>query len=330
MTCNFYRAKNASRFLSAALQTRRFLRCNLFDDLRTQYQRFPPRRLNPFAALWLGLAVCLCVAPIAQAEEILACKDAKGRPIFTDDPRRCGNAPIETREVNIVNSHSQFGLQESKEYYNYANRAHLPLEGYRINIIAERELAESNPELTHKTARKLESHVLAAIGRFPIVHRPKFKDVRYYIFSGTDSSYGGKDSGLWYFARGNNISPRFDDSIIINSAKGFMRMSDELTLAITIHELAHGFYHYNKKRLYPLTKKAYESAQENGLYLNRKTHWQKVIKKAYALENHREYFAELSAMYFSRHYYEPFDRNGLLAYDPAGFRMVDQAWLGTP
>ncbi|UTA49021.1 hypothetical protein L1F30_05600 [Simiduia sp. 21SJ11W-1] len=276
------------------------------------------------------LLLSAATAQLASAEQILSCKDAKGRPIFTDDPRRCGEAKIETREVRILNSHSQFGRQQSREYHNYANRAHLPLTGYAINIIVERELAETDPELARNSARKLETAVLAALARFPNAQKAKFSGIRYYIFSGSDSSYGGKDSGLWYFAKGNRISPRFDDSIIINSARNFMRMSDELALAISIHELAHGFYHYHKKRLYPLALKVYENAKKSGLYTNRKTAWNKVIEKAYALENHREYFAELSAMYFSRHYYEPFERNGLLAYDPQGYKLIDQAWLGIP
>ena len=283
--------------------------------------------MTTHAILRLLVVLIYTVALPAQAEEVLTCKDGKGRIIFTDDPRRCGKATIDTRDIKLVNSHSQFGALESKEYFNYANRAHTPLTGYQINIIAESELLETQPDLTHKAARRLQLNVLRALDRFPTEHRKSFKNIRYYLFSGKTSSYGGKDSGLWYFRKGNRISKRFDDSIIINSADNFVRISDQLALAVTIHELAHGYYFYHQQRVYPQAKAAFDLAAKSHRYRNLKTAQGKVVDRAYALENHREYFAELSAMYFSRHYYFPFDRTGLQQYDDTGFQMIERAWM---
>ena len=46
----------------------------------------------------------------------------------------------------------------------------------------------------------------------------------------------------------------------------------------------------------------------------------------YAAQNHLEYFAELTAMYFAGANYFPYDRAGLKEYDPAGYALVQKLW----
>lgn len=285
-----------------------------------------PYRLLP-ACAGLLLSLCLGLTGPAQAETVLRCADSKGRPIFTDDPRRCGNQLTETVEVQLHNRHDQFGQTESKEYYNYANRAHTELSGYSIRIIAETELLVTNPQLTHATARRLQQKVQQALALMPNEHHRLFAGIRYYLFNGTDSSYGGKDGGLWYFRTGNGISPRFDDSIIINSAQRYRDASEEQALWVVVHELAHGFNYYQRARLWQAQKAAYQNAIDKKLYQKPGKSPADKPWKAYALTNEREYFAELSAMFFARHYYPPYNRQGLAAYDPQGYALMTTAWL---
>ena len=47
---------------------------------------------------------------------------------------------------------------------------------------------------------------------------------------------------------------------------------------------------------------------------------------AYAITNHREYFAELSEAYFGRNDYYPFVRAELEAFDLGGYGVVHSAW----
>ena len=270
--------------------------------------------------------LALLAAPISS-ESVLSCKSPDGKPIFTDDPRKCGTSPIKEQTVQLQNTHNQYGALESKEYFNYANRAHTRLRGYRIAIIVETELLTRQPDLARAAADRLDQKVAQALTILPSAHRQQFKGIRYYIFSGTGSSYGGKDGGLWYFRKGNKISERFDNSILINSAQSFVNMADHLALAVTIHELAHGFNHYNWRQIDQAAKLAYSHAKQQQRYRQIKTESGKVLKQAYALENHREYFAELSAMFFAQHYYQPFNRQGLKQYDPEGYRLMETAWL---
>jgi hypothetical protein len=50
------------------------------------------------------------------------------------------------------------------------------------------------------------------------------------------------------------------------------------------------------------------------------------LRRAYAMQNAREYFAELSEAYFGANDYEPFDREALRTFDPAGFDAVKRLW----
>lgn len=102
--------------------------------------------------------------------------------------------------------------------------------------------------------------------------------------------------------------------------------------AVLLHELAHAYHNtfigYNNKEVI----KAYENAKNTGLYQNVKTIYGNTVKEAYALENHIEYFAEVSEAYFSKNTgkfkndYYPFTRFDLKSYDKEGYNMIVHMW----
>jgi hypothetical protein len=49
-------------------------------------------------------------------------------------------------------------------------------------------------------------------------------------------------------------------------------------------------------------------------------------KRAYAAENPKEYFAELSEAYFGQNDFYPFTRADLKRHDGVGFRLMEQVW----
>ena len=48
--------------------------------------------------------------------------------------------------------------------------------------------------------------------------------------------------------------------------------------------------------------------------------------RAYALNNEREYFAELTEAFFGRNDYYPFVATDLAEYDPQGYAVLRQVW----
>ncbi len=71
---------------------------------------------------------------------------------------------------------------------------------------------------------------------------------------------------------------------------------------------------------------AWDHAKTLGLYCHVKDDKGKTLEKAYAVQNHLEYFAELSCAYFVGCNYYPFNREELKTYDPVGFKLVEKLW----
>ncbi|HEY3781314.1 MAG TPA: hypothetical protein VGL56_09550 [Fimbriimonadaceae bacterium] len=92
-----------------------------------------------------------------------------------------------------------------------------------------------------------------------------------------------------------------------------------------LHELSHA---YNQQVLgwdYPPIKKTYDDAVAS-------TKYESVpfvlggLKRAYALTNEKEYFAELSEAYFGKNDFYPFVREDLKKFDREGYEVVRTAW----
>lgn len=71
--------------------------------------------------------------------------------------------------------------------------------------------------------------------------------------------------------------------------------------------------------------KAYLAAKESGIY-QKVRHKDGSTREAYAMTNAMEYFAECTEAFFGRNDFQPFDREELEKFDPAGARMVEKMW----
>lgn len=269
----------------------------------------------------------------AQAE-VFRCFNTNGNPIFTDNKIKCSGheggkntANIEKLEVKNHNLHSQFGSVVSEEYYNYAFREYLPIDGYSIPITVEKKLLDTAPKTLTLAAKKLSSNIEKACTIFTKAICVQFNQINYFIFTGNESRTGGRHGGQWYFPKGNSTSEKFDHSIVIRSAYDYLRYSDDAALMTAIHELSHAYYYLHYRRLYKSNINAYQNALEKKLYTNVENSRGGNIEKAYALTNEREYFAELAKIYWLHNHYFPFKREDLRSYDPEGYLMISQAFI---
>lgn len=276
------------------------------------------------------LALLFCSSS-SMASQILQCADKNGRKIFTDDPRICASragvdnagTPVELASLNV---HSQYGATVSEEYRNYSFRSYSPVTGYSIRIMAEDALIEEAPDVLKKASKKLDRTMLEAARQFPSHVRNEFAGITYYLFTGHESTIGGRRGGQWYFRKGNSVSQRFDDSIVVRSASDYLEKPHGSAVATGVHELSHAYYHYHRRMFARKTKAAYQNALRAGLYRNIKTTTGYPIAKAYALTNEREYFAELSKTYLYKSSTFPFTRQDLEQYDPLGYQLMSEIY----
>lgn len=275
-------------------------------------------------ALWLWSGVL-------QANQILQCTDKNGRKIFTDDPRICAarggaDSSAEPIELTRLNTHSQYGATISEEYRNYAFRAYSPVEGYSIPIMAEDALIEGAPDVLKKASKKLDRSMADAIRLYPPHIRAEFSNITYYLFTGHEANTGGRRGGQWYFRRGNSVSQRFDDSIVVRSASSYLKHPHETSVATGVHELAHAYHYYHWQTHARKILNAYQNALNARLYRNVRNKAGYSIAKAYALTKDREYFAELSKTYLYKNTTFPFTRLDLEQYDPVGYQLMREIY----
>jgi hypothetical protein len=95
-----------------------------------------------------------------------------------------------------------------------------------------------------------------------------------------------------------------------------------------LHELAHALQHQLGDPAE--IRAAFDLAVESGAY--ERVPFAMIpedqTRRAYALNNHIEYFAEISEAYFGRNDYFPFTRADLARVDPSGLALVERVWFG--
>ncbi|RCS40625.1 hypothetical protein DTL42_24965 [Bremerella cremea] len=110
----------------------------------------------------------------------------------------------------------------------------------------------------------------------------------------------------------------------ITSAKTFLDWTHRQPFML-LHELAHGFHDRELGFDDPQVIEAYNSAKKGGGY-EEVLHINGSKRKHYALENHKEYFAETTEAYFGSNDFYPFNNAELKEHDPEGYRLIETLW----
>ncbi len=134
-------------------------------------------------------------------------------------------------------------------------------------------------------------------------------------------------SVAWLKANGYN--PDKAGCVEINNARNFVRWSELDQPWMVLHELAHAYHFLVLGDNHRGIEAAFKQAVERKLYESVEF-VRGGKRKAYALTNSKEYFAELSEAYFGRNDFYPFTRAELEKHDPVGFRVLRDAWEGKP
>ena len=123
----------------------------------------------------------------------------------------------------------------------------------------------------------------------------------------------------------NGYNPDKLDGVEIGNARNFVAWSRQNQPWMIIHELAHAYHHRVLGPNHAGIAKAYRLAVEGRKYES-VAYGKAARRKAYALTDSYEYFAEMTEAYFGRNDFEPFDRAGLEAFDPTAYRLMREVW----
>jgi len=132
--------------------------------------------------------------------------------------------------------------------------------------------------------------------------------------------------------RDNGYNPEKAGGVEINNVRNFTGWSRDSQPAMLLHELAHAYmFRFVKpgSALYEGLRKAYNHAVETGIY-DAVEYIGGGKKKAYALTDINEYFAELSEAYFLKNDFYPFTRDELKQHDAEGYAILRRIWEDAP
>ena len=222
-------------------------------------------------------------------------------------------------------------LKQTPVDFNHPPRAYVEHAAQGWRVFVEKELEDQNPDLSAKALARLDTKLAAMIAVLPGSALPDLRKVNLFIMYGPKATGGGRKSGLEFFRTSSPkfngwLDPRMAASIVVFDAANYAALSDLWALKVLLHEFGHAHHleHWPEKRIDMYD--AWDHAIKTGLYQTVRDEDKGKPIVNYAAQNHLEYFAELTAMYFARANYFPYDRAGLKAYDPQGYALIEKLW----
>lgn len=125
--------------------------------------------------------------------------------------------------------------------------------------------------------------------------------------------------------RANGYLPKKANCVEISNAKGFLHRGAHHKANTMLHEFAHAYHDlhlsFDRKDIIESFKKA----EASGSY-DKTQHIGGSKHRAYAMTDHKEYFAELTEAFFGCNDYYPFVRPQLKEHDPEAYAIVKEVW----
>lgn len=202
------------------------------------------------------------------------------------------------------------------------------IEGWTVHIDAR--LLSEQPEAVETAMPLLKKQLEEVVHVVPETVVERLREVPLW-FSPEYPNVPGRaeyhpDAG-WLRANGRN--PAMAKGVEFTDTRNFEREMSRMP-NFTLHELAHAYHDRVLSFDQPAIIDTFKKARAAKLYERvERSHGNgraNSFEAAYALTDHKEYFAETSEAFFSRNDFFPFDRDELQKYDPQMFDVLKQVW----
>ena len=199
--------------------------------------------------------------------------------------------------------------------------------GWTVHI--SRELFAKDKDATEKAVvilkvmldeiiREVPKSAVAELQKVPLYFSPQ------YPGTGAKAEYHPDPGWL----SDNKRDPAMEKAIEFTNIRIF---EDEVRRMpnFALHELAHAYHDRVLSFEEPRILSVFLKAEAGGTYNNveRRDAGGRMHKdRAYAMTNHKEYFAETTEAFFSRNDFFPFNREELKKHDPDMFALLEKVW----
>lgn len=192
-------------------------------------------------------------------------------------------------------------------------------------VVVNRRLLNEDQTTASAALKLLETKLKEINESVPPPAVQKLKKVRIWLehpSTGVSKCAAYHPSERWLSDHGHK--PAMARCVEFGNPKLFIAWSG-VQPSMVLHELAHAYHHQVLTHQYQPISDAYQHAMDNDLYTKVK-YINDPTKRAYALNNKKEFFAELTEAYFGKNDFFPFVYGELKSYDPKGFSAIEAAW----
>jgi D-alanyl-D-alanine carboxypeptidase len=245
--------------------------------------------------------------------------------VDTDDVRKAGDLRVLTHELARALLPALAPAEDPE---------HPPTSAYELRrmrgwpVRVSRGLLEDE-DLTARTLDELDHQLHLVERAVPAAALPALKEVEVWVED------GARRAGMCFhpseaWLRQNGFNPDKAGAVELTTPENFLAWVGHQQWMV-LHELAHA-YHFRvldaeRPQAAAAVRAAFEAARDSGRY-EQVLVWDGKRARHYAMNNEREYFAELSEAWFGVNDFYPFVRAELLEHDPEGAAAVAAAWEG--
>lgn len=206
-----------------------------------------------------------------------------------------------------------------------------PTEGYKLHQVkgwdvhVEKAFIAKHKGVYDETMRLLEFQLYQITRVVPAKPLAEMKKVAIWVEYDLDNKCAQYHPSKQWLTE-NNYNPDKAKCVNISHAKHFLKWTLEQPWMV-LHEMAHAYHDKVLGWDDPDSeiKTLYKNAAQGKKY-DSIMHINSRMQKAYAMNNHKEYFAETAEAYFGTNDMFPFVRSELKKFDPDMYEMHKKIW----
>jgi len=280
----------------------------------------PDRKSTPVAFLLIALTI---EASTAADEASVVSKPSKA---IKADTVRSAPTVAQRRErfQELVKDHNEI----KKPQFERRHHTTFSLHGWTVHLNDKLWQSEDGVAATRTMLKLLSGQFDRVVKAVPAAAVSKLRKVPVWI----NPEYENEQPRCEYhpgaaWLRNNGRDPVMEKAIEITNVSNFTFENKRMPY-LMLHELAHGYHDQVLSFDEPRIIAAFAAAKKSGGYesVKRFTGRKIVTDKAYALSNHKEYFAETTEAYFGKNDFYPFDKAELRAHDPIMHELLGELW----
>lgn len=197
------------------------------------------------------------------------------------------------------------------------------IEGWTVHV--DLQLLDAQKLQTQQALDLMRQQLRFITETVPAKHLPALRKVPLWIspqYKGVGARAEYHPSKKWLEENGRN--PEMARGIEFTNVSIFEAEVRRMPVFV-LHELAHAYHDQVLGFDQQAIRKQYERTRDSGSYDMVERHNGK-IEKAYAMTDHKEYFAESTEAFFGQNDFFPFNSQELKRHDPGMYALLEQIW----